>query len=132
MEIVVSHEQGKVPVTVFRVKGSLDAASYEQLQTRAKQEIDGGARNLILDLAEVPFMSSAGIRGINQIFNWLRGDSPSESDAEMRKGLVAGTFKSPHLKLVKPTPRVLEVLKMAGLDMFLEIHQNLKDAIASF
>ena len=39
---------------------------------------------------------------------------------------------SPHLKLVKPTPHVLEVLKSAGYDMFLEIHRDLRQALDSF
>ncbi|MBF8286008.1 MAG: hypothetical protein HW378_4923, partial [Anaerolineales bacterium] len=38
----------------------------------------------------------------------------------------------PHLKLQGPSPRVLEVLKIAGVDMLLQIHQNRKDALASF
>ena len=50
----------------------------------------------------------------------------------MKQGLRDGTFKSPHLKLVNPTRHVREVLSMAGLDMFLEIYPNLKDALASF
>jgi len=62
----------------------------------------------------------------------LRGDSAAESPEAMHKGISAGTFKSPHLKLANPNPRVLEVLKMAGFDMFLEIHKNVKDAVASF
>jgi len=66
------------------------------------------------------------------LFTMLRGDTPAESDAAMKQGLRDGTFKSPHLKLVNPTRHVREVLSMAGLDMFLEIHPNLKDALASF
>jgi hypothetical protein len=50
----------------------------------------------------------------------------------MRKGLSDGTFKSPHLKLLNPSPRVLDVLSIAGVDMFLEVHRNYKDALASF
>ena len=50
----------------------------------------------------------------------------------MSKGLRDGTFKSPHLKLVAPNPTVHEVLKVSGFDMYLEIHRNLKEALASF
>jgi hypothetical protein len=34
--------------------------------------------------------------------------------------------------LLKPSKSVAEVLRMSGYDMFLEIHQDLKKAIASF
>ena len=132
MDIVVSHEQGRVPVTVFHVKDDIDRASYEQVQTQARQAFEAGTRNLLLDLAEVPYMSSAGIRALHNLFTLLRADSPSESDQAMRKGMSDGSFKSPHLKLLNPTSRVFEVLKTAGFDMFLEIHRNLKEAVASF
>jgi hypothetical protein len=50
----------------------------------------------------------------------------------VRKGLTDGTFKSPHLKLLSPDKNVTQVLSMAGFDMFLEIYNNLKKAVASF
>ncbi len=132
MEIVVSQAQGRVPVTVFRIHGDIDVATFEQLQTLAQQAAEAGTRNLILDLSAVPYVSSAGIRAINAIFNLLRTDAPHESDEAMRRGLRDGTFKSPHLKLLNPTPRVIEVLSMAGVDMLVEIHKDLKTAVAAF
>ncbi len=132
MDITVSQEQGRVPVTVFSLKGRLDSASYEQLQTRAKEAYDAGARNLVIDLSGVDYMSSAGLRALHYIFQLFRGDSPQESSKEMEKGIAAGTFKSPHLKLVNPSRRVLEALDLAGFDMFLDIRHDQKEAIASF
>ncbi len=132
MEIIVAHQQGRVPVTVFHVKGDIDHSSYEQLQDTAQQAYTAGTRNLLLDLAEVPYVSSAGIRALTHIFNMLRADAPQESDAAMRKGLRDGTFHSPHLKLLQPTPRVASVLKTMGADMLVEIHTDLQAAIASF
>ncbi len=132
MEISVSHEQGREPVTVLRMKGDINRATADQVQAQARQAFEAGARNIVLDLSEVPYMSSAGIRVINDLFNLLRGDSAAEMDEAMRQGLRDGTYKSPHLKLLNPTRHVQEVLNMAGIDMFLEIHGNLKDAVASF
>ncbi len=132
MDITVSQEQGRVPVTILYLKGRLDSASYEQLQARAREAFDAGARNLVLDLSGVDYMSSAGLRALHSIFFMFRGDSPEESDKEMEKGIAAGTFKSPHLKLVNPSKRVLEALDMAGYDMFLDIRHDQKEAIASF
>lgn len=132
MDITVEQKEGRVPVTVFHIKGNIDVNSYEQLQAQARLAYETGARNLLLDLAEVPYVSSAGIRAINSIFNLLRTSAPSESDEVVRKGLSDGTFKSPHLKLLSPTPQVFEVLTIAGVDMFLEIHRDLSTAVASF
>jgi len=132
MDIEVSQEQGRRPVTVFHIKGEINITTYEQLEQKAREVFNTGTRDLLLDLTEVTYISSAGIRALNNIFKLLRSDAPEESDEAMRKGLSDGTFKSPHLKLQGSSPRVLEVLKIAGVDMLLQIHQNRKDALASF
>jgi len=132
MEITVLQKQGRVPVTVFQIKGDIDANFYEQLLAQAKEAHAAGMRDLILDLSEVKYMSSAGLRVLHSIFALLRTDAANESDEAMKKGLSDGTFKSPHLKLVNPSPVVREVLRTSGFDMFLEVHRNLKEAMASF
>lgn len=132
MEVTVSQQQGRIPVTILHLKGDVDGSNYEQIQAQLEEAVQAGAHDVVLDLTEVPYMSSAGIRLLNSAFNRLRGALPQESDEAMKKGLRDGTFKSPHLKLVKPTPRVLEVLKMTGLDMLFEIHPTVKEAVASF
>lgn len=132
MEIAVSHVQGRVPVTVFRIKGEIDVNSYEQLQAQAQAAVQAGARDVLLDLTEVPYISSSGLRAIHHIFTLVRTDSPAESDPALSKGLRDGTWKSPHFKLLNPQPSVLEILKTTGFDMYLEIHRDLNDAVASF
>jgi hypothetical protein len=130
VEITVSQQQGNVPVTVLKLTGDLNAATYEQFQKEAKKAIDAGTHNLLVDLSGVPYMSSAGMRALNQIFDWLSG-SPSENEA-IKKAVATGKVKSPHLKLLSPTSHVLEALKTAGFDMFLEIYHDLKHAVATF
>jgi ABC-type transporter Mla MlaB component len=124
--------QGRVPVTIFHLKGDLDGNTYEQLQKKADEVFQAGTRYLILDLSQVPFISSAGIRGLHYVFNLLRTDSVLESDQAISKGLRDGTFKSPHLKLLSPNQNVGNLLKVTGYDMFLEVHYNSDDAVKSF
>ena len=130
--INVTTEQGHVPVTVFHVKGEVNTNTYEQLQMQADQAFAAGMRDLVLDLSEVPYLSSAGLRAIHHIFTILRTSAPKESDQAMSKGLRDGTFTSPHLKLVNPNPTVREVLKVSGFDMYLEIYRSVKEAVASY
>jgi anti-anti-sigma factor len=132
MEISITREQGRVPVTVLHVKGDVNVATADQFRAQAQQAYDDGARDILIDLTQVSLVSSAGLRVLQDIFNMLRSESPQESDAAMRKGLADGTFKSPHLKLLNPNKNVRQVLHMAGFDMFLEIHEDLKEAVASF
>jgi anti-anti-sigma factor len=132
MEIIVSHQQGRAPVTIFHIKGDLNTETYEQFQAQAQQALQAGTRHLLLDLSEVSYVSSYGIRAISQVFTWMRDTGQGESEAAVSKGLRDGSFKSPHLKLLNPSRQVLQVLTMAGIDMFLEIHSNLQEAIGSF
>ena len=124
--------QGRVPVTVFHIDGEIDSDSYEQLQTQASEAFNSGTQSLLLDLSKVGYISSAGIRALHYIFNLLRGNAANESNEAIRKGLRDGTFKSPHLKLLNPQPKVLQVLKSTGYDMFLEVYTDLNSAVKSF
>lgn len=130
MEITVSNDQGRVPVTVFHLKG--DFTSEQELLSQARQSYQADTRYILLDLDGVPYMSSSGLRTLHQIFDMLRQDTPVQSDQYVTKGITTGTFTSPHLKLLKPSNHVMEVLKTAGYDMFLEIYHDYKKAIASF
>ena len=132
MNIKVSFEKGRISVTVLSITGNIDSSNYEQLDQIAYQEIEKGTRYLLIDLSGVQFMSSAAFRSITKIFKKLRSLSMDESDEEMHKGINAGIYKSPYLKLYKPSKAVAETMKIAGFDMLLEIHSDMKAAIASF
>ena len=132
MDIEVTQRQSKMPVTIIHVKGNVDASTYEAFQAVAESEFNKGARFVLLDLGEVTYISSAGFRAISQIFKLLRGQLSPAVQTQMSRGLRDGSFKAPNLKLLGPNSRVLEALKLAGFDTFLEIHADLKEAIDSF
>jgi anti-anti-sigma regulatory factor len=132
MEITILRESGRVPVTVLRIRGEVALDGRGLLGERAKEAYDAGARDMLLDLTDVTFLSSSGLRTIHQVFDLLRADSAAESSAAVKKGLRNGTFKSRHLKLLCPARDVRRTLETAGYDMFLEIYTDLHEAIASF
>ena len=132
MNISVTQEQARVPVTVLQVVGKTDSASADEFEKKVMEVIDAGARYLVLDLSKIPYMSSAGLRVLQEVFNKLRSLSDGKDDKEMYRQINDGSFKSPHLKLLKPTKEVLEVLKMSGFDMLVPIEKDLQTAIASF
>jgi anti-anti-sigma factor len=132
MDVTILHHQGSVPVTVFRVDGDIDSSNHEELERIVFQEIDAGTRFVLFDLSEVPFMSSAGFRTFMKVFKRLRALSEGVSEEDLHKGINTGTYKSPNLKLYKPNKLVAGTMKIAGFDMFLEVHEDLQAAIASF
>ena len=132
MEIKVDQHEGRVPVTVFHIDGNVDSNTHKDLENRAREAIQSGAQYLLFDLKNVPFMSSAGLHAIHDIFIALRTKYPDADEQEMRTGISAGTYKSPYLKLCRPTPNVRKVLEMGGFDMYLDIQPDIDKGVASF
>jgi anti-anti-sigma factor len=132
MDVTISHDQGSVPVTVFSVDGDIDSSNHEELERIVFQEIDAGTRYVLFDLSDVPFMSSAGFRTFMKVFKRLRALSEGVGEEDLHKGINSGTYKSPNLKVYKPNKLVTGTMKIAGFDMFLEVHEDMPTAIASF
>ncbi|MGZ9164412.1 MAG: STAS domain-containing protein [Anaerolineales bacterium] len=134
MEIKVSNENGRVPVTVVHVDGNVDSATYQSFQSKVNELINGGTQYLLVDLSHAPYVSSAGFRALHQIFNDLRARHPSSnlSEEEVKKGISAGTYKSPHLKLLNLSKETQTTFEMSGFDMFIETYDDRKKAIDSF
>ena len=118
LQIGVSKEDGDKAVTIMRLNGSVDANTQSTLEARAKEVIDGGAQYLILDMSGVDYLGSAGMRAIHAISNML---SPDEQG-----------MRSSHLKVLSPSPAAAKVFKTLGFDSFIDIHDNVDDAIAAF
>jgi anti-anti-sigma factor len=134
MDIQVSTENGRVPVSVMQVNGSIDANSYEQFQSKAEELIDSGSRHLLIDLSQSPFVSSAGLRALHHLFNKLRtlDKDNSLTDEEVRRGISAGTYKSPHLKLLNLSKETRTAFELSGFDMFIETFDDRQTAVDSF
>jgi anti-anti-sigma factor len=132
MDVTISHDQGSVPVTVFSVDGDIDSSNHEELERIVFQEIDAGTRYVLFDLSDVPFRSSAGFRTFMKVFKRLRALSEGVGEEDLHKGINSGTYKSPNLKVYKPNKLVTGTMKIAGFDMFLEVHEDMPTAIASF
>jgi anti-anti-sigma factor len=132
MEIEVSTEMGRSSISVMHVNGNIDSATSEKFQSKAEELITAGARDILIDLTHVYFVSSAGVRAILATFIRLRDLSPDVSDEDMRKGINNDTYKSPHLKLLNPSKEAITTLNMTGLDMYIDIYTDLKTAVSSF
>jgi anti-anti-sigma factor len=130
MEIKVEIKEGRVPVTVFHLSGDLN--HEEPLQSRVKEAYESGARNVLLDLQEVPYISSAGLRVLHTVYNLLNKDQLAASQKEVRRGIASGSYKSPNLKLLRPSKNAMKALSIAGYDMFLDIYDKQKEAVAAF
>jgi anti-anti-sigma factor len=132
MEIAISQAQGSRPVTVFTVTGTIDSATYQQLEQQAREAHAAGTHDLVIDLAGVHYVSSAGIRALNNILKFLQTDAPEDSQEAMSQGLRDGTWRSRHLKLAGANKHIIDAFKIAGVDMLLEMYPDAAKAVASY
>ena len=135
MNITIDKAVGRVPVTIFRLSGSLDGSNYDELINAGIEAEAAGATDLLLDMRNLEFMSSAGMVGLQMLLRLMSGESSLKHTgaASFRPaGPSGGAAGLSHLKLFGPTPDVQRVLEVVGLKDFIEIYDNEIDAIASF
>lgn len=134
MEIKVSLEQARVPITVMHVGGNIDSATHEAFRVKAEELIHDGARYILVDLTEVPFVSSSGLRALHGILNKLRSLQPDArmSDLEMKLQIAKGLYKSPHLKLLNLSRETRIAFELSGFYLFIETFSDLKSALGGF
>jgi len=131
MEIIISQAQRRVPVTIMHLKGDFDYLSVDDFDAQARKTVEGGARDILIDLSGVRFMSSVGIRSIHTLYDLVH-NAESREKKTVYQGVRDGTYKAPHLKLLNPTKKVLDSLKLISLDMYIDIFDNEQEALATF
>ena len=57
MDLTSDQAQGRIPVTILRITGALDASNYGDVIVAARELYAAGTRHLLVDMAEMPFMS---------------------------------------------------------------------------
>src|SRR5574339_362902 len=110
--------QAAVPVTVFRIRGWLDAQSEEYLLTEARTAHEAGARYLLIEMSELDTITSAGIRALQKIYQMY---TPKED-----------RFKIAHLKLCNAPPQIYNVLGITGFLHNIPMYESRDAALQSF
>jgi len=131
MEISVSIEQAKEPIAVMRLKGALDASNFLEVVDKAQEIYKKPARNLLIDLSEVPYISSAGLVAIHKIALLYSGVS-QEVEENTRPDFTHSSTARKHVKLLSPQPAVDHILDTAGLKLFFKVFNDLDSALKSF
>ncbi|HVU11703.1 MAG TPA: STAS domain-containing protein [Phototrophicaceae bacterium] len=100
-------------VTLIEVVGRIDSMNANELGETLSEEIERGGRQIVLDLAQVTYMSSAGLRELVAAYRKLQDASGD-------------------LRLAQPSSRVQDVLEMSGLDTIFQIFPTQVDAVGSY
>lgn len=136
MEIIISKDQGTAAVTVIQLRGALDGESYQDFINEAQKLYDAGTRDILVDMSELTFLSSAGLSALHQTARMYRGEDRSTFEEgwaaihAMGKERESGT--QAHVKLLNPDEKIKNVLDTVGFLTFFEIFTDLDTALASF
>lgn len=118
LKITPEQMQAQVPVTVFHLRGWLDAQGEEQLLETARAAYDEGARYLLIDMSDLDTLTSAGIRAIQKVYQMF---TPKED-----------RFKVAHLKLCNAPPQIYNVLGITGFLHNIPMYESRDGALETF
>ncbi len=110
LEITV---QTMTRVDLVTVSGRVDSSSAPELDGKLKEIMGNGRYQIVLDLANVNYMSSAGLRTLVAA---LRECKNHNGD----------------VRLSPPSERVAEVLELAGLASMFSTYEDTLTAVGSF
>lgn len=100
-------------VTLVEASGRIDSMTANEFGAALINVIDEGAARIVLDLSQVDYMSSAGLR-------------------ELVAALKRVKRISGDMRIANPSPRVSEIMEMAGLDTIFLIFATQLEAVESF
>lgn len=138
LNVNVDQVEGRVPVTVVRLDGELDASNYSALITQTEELYAAGTRDLLLDLEKLSFVSSSGLVALHRMALIMRGETLEEAEEGwsafhgITRDLDSASSPEQHYKLLKPQPMVRKVLDTAGFSDIMPIFEDEKSAVASF
>lgn len=118
LKISSEEVQADVPVTIFHLRGWLDAQGEMQLLEEARKASDGGAQYLLIDMSDVDTLTSAGMRALQKVYMIF---TPKENQ-----------FRVAHLKLCNAPPQIYNVLGVTGFLHQIPMYESIDSALESF
>lgn len=131
MEISIVIEPADEPIAIMRLRGDINATNFMEIVDQAREIYKNPARKLIIDLSEVPSISSTGLVAVHKIALIYSG-IPHEVEANENPDFTHSSSARKYVKLLNPQPGVDKALESAGMKLFFKIFDDLESAIKSF
>ncbi len=110
MNVLVQRQSGNLALVTH---GRVDGANASAFQAALQEAIEESDEGVVLDLGNLTYISSAGLRSILLVARELQN-------------------KGKRFALCSLTGQVKEVFEVGGFDKFLPIHDSQEAAIGSF
>lgn len=109
MEITISDHRR---IDIIVLNGRIDSSTTDEFVAAINHQLDKGPRHTVIDLEQVYYLISSGVRGLINAFKRMQ-----------RHGA--------RLLIAAPSPCVRQVVQPAGLNILLEIHDEQVEAVGS-
>ena len=110
MEVTSEHRGS---VTIITISGKFDATTVKDVEAYINGVVDAEHSQVVLDLGDVSYLSSAGIRAMLATMQNARRDGGD-------------------LRLAKTTGNILRVITTAGFPKIMKLYDTLDEAVESF
>jgi anti-sigma B factor antagonist len=109
----IDKQKNQQGIEIFHISGRLDPLTSNQLDEELNKSISSGSTKLVLDLSEVDFISSSGLR----VF---------------LTGLKKVKAQNGDLKICGMNSNVEKIFKIAGFVALFDIHPTEAEAVQKF
>ena len=100
-------------VTVILPDGRIDTLAADEMDQALQAAVAGGSHKIVVDMSEVEYISSAGLRTLAAV-------------------LVKSRAEGGDMKLAALNERVARVFNIIGFDLLMSLHGTSDAAIADF
>jgi anti-anti-sigma regulatory factor len=128
MNITVTVRQVRELVAIMSIQGDINASNFVEVVDKAQEIYQNPVRHLILDLREVPSISSTGLVAVHKIALLYSGIP----ETEIHPNLTHSSMARKYVKLLSPQPAVDKALETAGMKLFFKVFHDLESALNSF
>ena len=110
MQITTREQDG---IVILTLEGRVDNAGAGEMDRALQSSADTGQHRMVLDMAGITYLNSAGLRTVADILTRSRANGGD-------------------LHLVALSPKVERVFKIIGFDRFFDIYDTVEAALRDF
>lgn len=130
MDINITIEQASEAVAVMELNGDVNASNFMEIVDKAREIYKNPARYLVIDLSNVPSISSTGmvaLHKISLIYSGVSQDVEEGQNPDFTHSNKARKF----VKLINPQPDVDKELEKAGMKLFFKFFDSIDSVLKS-
>jgi anti-anti-sigma regulatory factor len=130
MDINITVEQASEAVAIMKLTGTVDASNFMEIVDKAGEIYKNPARYLVIDLSDVPSVSTTGMVALHKIALIYSGVPQDVKEGE-NPDFTHSNEARKYVKLLNPQPEVDTTLTKTGMKLFFKVFDDLDSTLKS-